>query len=114
MKFCGICDNMFYLNISQEDSNRLCYSCRHCGNVENVNEASTVVSILNTETRLKGKQVDFSHIINKYTKYDPTLPVMENGVCPNEKCKGTRILYMRYDDENLKFVYICSDCDTYW
>lgn len=105
---------MFYLNIHREDSNQLSYTCRYCGHVENVSESSTVVSIFSAETRQRGKQVDFSHIVNKYTKYDPTLPVMENGVCPNEKCKGNRILYMRFDDDDLLFLYLCSDCDTYW
>lgn len=113
MKFCPQCDNMFYLNISEEDPNKLCYSCRNCQFKEVIHEESTVISVLNTNIQ-SGNEVNFSHIINKYTKYDPTLPIMENGVCPNEKCKGKRILYMRYDYENLKYLYICSDCDNYW
>ena len=24
------------------------------------------------------------------------------------------ILYLRYDDANMKFVYICTKCDTVW
>ena len=24
------------------------------------------------------------------------------------------ILYLRYDDANMKFVYLCAHCDTIW
>ena len=26
----------------------------------------------------------------------------------------TDILYLRYDDANMKFVYICTHCNTVW
>jgi len=104
---------MYYLNISQEDPNKLIYYCRNCGFEDRVNEASNVIQVLNT-TVGPNKRIDFSHIVNKYTKYDPTLPLLENGECPNEKCGKRNILYMRYDDEALKFLYLCKDCDHIW
>ena len=24
------------------------------------------------------------------------------------------IIYIRYDDTNMKYIYLCSDCDTVW
>ena len=53
--------------------------------------------------------------INEYTKLDPTLPRVSNIKCPNDNCEDeTEVIYVRYDDINMKFVYICSECDTIW
>ena len=56
---------------------------------------------------------------------DPTLPRIYNMKCPNGECKtnkkednkeqqATEIIYIRYDDDDLKYVYICPTCDTNW
>jgi len=123
MKFCEKCDNMYYIGISAEDPNKINYYCRNCSFVDtNITEEG--ICVLNTQLK-KGEQ-KFSHIINKYTKIDPTLPRIYNMKCPNTECitnsaaaatttkKETEVIYMRYDDNNLKYLYICVDCDTVW
>jgi aspartate carbamoyltransferase regulatory subunit len=53
---------------------------------------------------------------------DPTLPRIYNIRCPNTACKTNEegektpaeVIYMRYDDENMKYLYICTTCDTTW
>ena len=117
MHFCTKCENMYYIRIDTEDANKLIYYCRNCGNEE---------SLLNTEnvcvlkTQLKKGQQNFTHIINKFTKLDPTLPRINRILCPNAEC-GTNtseepreIIYIRYDEVNMKYVYLCSTCDTVW
>lgn len=119
MKFCHNCDNMFYIGISATDSNKLTYYCRNCG-TEDASIANEGTYILNTELK-KGEQ-KFNHIINQYTKLDPTLPRIYTMKCPNMKCTTNtddksppaEIIYMRYDDDNLKYLYICSTCDHVW
>jgi hypothetical protein len=110
---------MYYIGINAEDPNKLTYYCRNCRHVdETITEEG--VCVLNTQLK-KGEQ-KFNHIINKYTKTDPTLPRMYNMVCPNPECqtnigadkKPTEVIYVRYDDDNLKYLYICSECDTTW
>ena len=62
----------------------------------------------------------YYHMINQYTKLDPTLPRIYNIQCPNSECGSNKenekreVVYMRYDDDNLKYVYICVVCDTVW
>ena len=79
--------------------------------------------VLNTQLK-KGEQ-KFNHIMNQYTKLDVTLPRIYNVKCPNQDCKTnhkadgesetpTEIIYVRYDDDNLKYLYICVECDTTW
>ena len=118
MKFCGICDNMYYVGINEKNHNELSYYCRNCGNVdENVTSENTCV----LDTQIKKGEQKYNHIINEYTKYDPTLPRLYNMECPNVACKThtdktvkSEVLYIRYDEENMKYLYMCSTCDTVW
>ena len=119
MKFCNVCDNMYYISISERNNNIMVYSCRNCGNIdESVSEEGACV----LKTQLKKGGQSFQHIVNKYTKLDPTLPRIYNIKCCNTDCitnqenskKTPEIIYIRYDDENMKYLYICVDCDTTW
>ena len=115
MHFCIECNNMYYIRISDDNSNKLIYYCRNCGNedhtltVDNVNISSIQVK---NEAQLNS--------INKYTKLDPTLPRISNVLCPDPECPTNKegvpreIIYIRYDDVNMKYVYLCSECDTVW
>jgi len=108
---------MYYIRIDGENPNKLVYYCRNCGNEDttlNVDNVS-VSKIQNSQGEQK-----FSHIINKYTKLDPTLPRISKILCPNQDCetntqhKPREIIYIRYDDVNMKYAYLCSTCDTVW
>ena len=76
--------------------------------------------ILNVQTN--NEEQHFNRIINKYTKHDPTLPRIYNMKCPNNKCKSNtntpptnpEVVYMRYNDADMKYLYICTDCDHTW
>ena len=119
MKFCVKCDNMYYIGVNSEDTNKLTYYCRVCGYVDDM-ITEEGVCVLNTQ--FKKSEQKFNHIINKYTKLDPTLPRIYNVKCPNATCKTNHaeakepaeVIYMRYDDANLKYIYICVECDTTW
>jgi hypothetical protein len=72
----------------------------------------------------------FAHVVNKYTKLDPTLPRIKTIRCPNDECisnklsaqssdpsvkkEETEVIYLRYDDTNLKYIYLCTKCDKVW
>ena len=117
MHFCNQCQNMYYISISASDTNKLVYYCRNCGNEDST---LSVDNVTVSKMQLKKSEQEFSHIINKYTKLDPTLPRINNILCPNTDCKTNtdeverEIIYIRYDDTNMKYVYLCSSCDTVW
>lgn len=120
MKFCNHCSNMLYISINEDDTNKLIYYCRNCGEKD---ESITEEGICVLNTQLKKGEQKFNHIINKYTKLDPTLPRIYNMKCPNVDCKSNNdssaagpceIIYIRYDDDNLKYLYLCSECDNIW
>ena len=124
MKFCKDCENMLYIRLLSEDSNKLIYYCRNCGNTyDNIDKDNVCVLNSNVNMHDKGYLQD----INEYTKLDPTLPRTQNIKCPNQSCPSNHtgddsskltnkneVIYLRYDDINLNYVYICTQCDTTW
>jgi len=117
MHFCSNCSNMYYIRINADDTNKLVYYCRNCGNEDKL---LAVENVCVSKTQIKKNEQTFTHIINKYTKLDPTLPRIKNVLCPNPDCATNtkdaerEIIYIRYDDTNMKYVYLCSTCDTVW
>tara|TARA_Y100001970_G_C14251685_1_gene872345 strand:- start:2036 stop:2362 length:327 start_codon:yes stop_codon:yes gene_type:complete len=106
---------MYYLRNLKDD--KLYYYCRHCGKEEyNLSQNNFKVFKYDSETKIKNKS------INEYTKYDPTLPHLTSIKCPNESCSTNRsdnpdkpdVLYIRYDDKNMSYMYMCCLCDFSW
>jgi len=122
MHFCEKCDNMYYLKIAEEDSNTLIYYCRNCGN-EDTTLTKENICVLDTTVRETEKR--YTQTINEYTKYDPTLPRITTIRCPNDVCPSNKevgdgeepereVIYIRYDDINMKYIYMCAKCNTIW
>ena len=119
MKFCTQCDNMYYIGLNVDDPNKLQYYCRNCNFIDDsiCTDGGCILNTQKSQTIQKK-----NHIVNKYTKLDPSLPRMHNMDCPNPNCNSNKegnkskpeIVYLRYDDNNLKYLYICTVCDTTW
>ena len=114
IRFCDICDNKLYHQI---DSDSLVYFCRVCGEKT---KAVNDVCVLNINySNDDSKPIE--HVINKYTKHDPSLPHISLP-CPSEKCKSNLesnnqkpdIIYIRYNNEQMKHIYMCTLCDFTW
>jgi len=108
---------MYYISISEDNPNKLSHYCRNCGHKDDsITQEGGCVLV----THLKSTQKTFRHIVNPYTKLDPTLPRMYNLPCPNIQCKthtnekDREVLYIRYDEDNLKYLYMCAVCDEVW
>jgi len=137
MRFCKNCNNLYYIKIYQggddekddDEEDRLIYYCRKCGDKDDTLMSSLDNMCVSKSTK-NDNEGSYKYIVNKYTKYDPTLPRITGIKCPNIDCKthsqndgeskegeeaiNNEVLYLRYDDSNMKFVYICIDCDTVW
>lgn len=118
MHFCNKCENMYYIKIDEKNTNKLIYYCRKCGNENDLFNTDNVTIL---STNIKKSEDSFTHIINKYTKLDPTLPRTDKVLCPNKDCETNidkamkrEIIYIRYNDIEMKYVYLCSTCDTVW
>ena len=118
MYFCEKCENMYYVHIDS-DTAAITHFCRNCGNTNN--------SVLNNTNTVYEYDVDknsafkLANSLNQYTKYDPTLPRSNTIVCPNKECPSVgnsdinnEIVYIKYDEKNIKFIYLCCNCDKSW
>lgn len=118
MKFCEVCQNMLYITLNDEDN--LNYYCRNCGYNE---DCKTSVCISSSSDIMKSAN-SYRNVINPYTKFDPTLPRVSNIPCPNDGCSTNKeaasekaereVIYFRYDNKNMKYMYLCCVCDTSW
>lgn len=116
INFCKCCENILYLYSNEE--NELYLACKVCGNKEEYEDKEDKCIYSNDF------DLDFSETINnnKYINFDNTLPVIENNKnikCPNEDCEcnkdaPSKITYIKYDDDNLKYIYICKLCGQKW
>ena len=106
---------MFYVSLSEE--NDLEYYCKNCDHKEThkKNEGSVCV--------IDDNKIDdftkYSQYINKYVKYDPTLPRVDNIKCTNQNCSKkedakNEVIYIKYDMLNMKYLYYCCHCDHFW
>lgn len=182
MQFCSECHNMYYLKIKDENEevgNTLIYYCRNCGH-EDVSLSTTNICV--SDMQIQSSEKQYSHIVNEYTKHDPTLPRINTIKCPNQDCSSNlsmkgggagetskkaatikpktttkkpktqkkdsliaadadedaadaddlemnmdenrivgndiqnnqEVIYIRYDDINMKYVYLCVHCNTTW
>lgn len=124
MHFCNKCDNMYYIRINENDHNKLVYYCRNCGNVD---DALSMTNLCVSKTKIRQNKQIYSHMINEYTKNDVTLPRTKTIKCPNQDCKSNKkkeneneneaqqeVIYLRYDDINMKYIYMCVNCNTTW
>ena len=122
MHFCEKCNNMYYLKIDNDDSNQLIYYCRNCGNEDKILNKENICVL---ETTVRETEERQTQTINEYTKYDPTLPRISTIRCPNDECPSNldeadpkkeerEVIYIRYDDVNMKYIYMCAKCNTIW
>ena len=118
MKFCSTCNNMYYISVSETEVDKLEYYCRNCGNKDDASDIPGTMSVSNVQ--LVNDVTSMSHIINKYTKLDPSLPRIDHIPCPNPECSTNtsdakrEVIYIRYDETNIKYVYLCATCDYTW
>ena len=114
INFCNDCDNMMFLYTDEDD--QLYHGCKACGNIEHMLPDSSKCVYNNSQL-----QIDKSEIINtnEYITHDITLPSItsnKNIKCMNSDCDAeeTKITYIKYDNENMKYLYICNHCGHKW
>ena len=121
--FCTQCDNLLNTKIVKneteeqeegeevEQTRELIYFCEKCDYYEKKETTDSSVFHLNYNLDV----IKRNHIVNEYTAFDSTLPKALGIKCPNDTCpprksKKPEIRYIKYDDTNMKYIYICIDC----
>ena len=133
MHFCENCGNMYYIELNKNNADSLIYYCRNCQN-KNDKLIQELNNFCVSKTHII-QNTSHGNVINEYTHLDPTLPrVKFNMDCPNPECdsnkkssdeskstneageetKPKEIIYLRYNDSGMKYVYLCGVCKTHW
>jgi DNA-directed RNA polymerase subunit M/transcription elongation factor TFIIS len=120
MHFCSNCKNMYYIKLSDTDNNELVYYCRNCGNNDKLLHSENICV---SKVKLNHNSQKMNLFINNFTKLDPTLPRSNTIKCPHEECitntkdyddANREVIFIRYDDVNMKYIYLCCKCDFTW
>lgn len=135
MKFCDYCENMLYVIV--DDDKELKYQCKNCNFVnvivttDKVDDDGQPITVLKQTYTNEIKHIEcnecvmdinyvddarnYNQYMNKNIKYDKTLPHVNNIKCPSSGCtKETDTIYIKYDTKNMKYLYFCCNCDTFW
>lgn len=113
MEFCNICDNMLYV---QHNGDRIIHKCNCCGKeVDDFGSSSKCIS----KTKFYQKGVSYQQHISEYVFEDPTLPRTDIIQCTNKECSkpkdaANNVIYIKYDHNNLLYLYFCSYCKHHW
>ena len=115
MKFCAVCDNVYFIKVNENKD--MVYFCKNCANEEVQKKENGSICIIDDSK--VDDTTKYSQYVNKYLKYDPTLPRVNNIPCPNVKCtkpsgEENEVIYLKYDHINMKFMYYCCHCEHFW
>lgn len=113
MKFCPKCENLLYLDTKTDKLLRI---CRTCDYQEEDTQGGLAMETIVQERTSEGYKI----LLNEFTRQDPTLPHVTTLPCPRSACptnvKGQQkdVIIIKYDAQNLKFLYICNVCGEQW
>jgi len=116
LKFCPVCDNYLYMQTDPEFQT-LVRICRACGHKDDDQRGGLVMEMMVQERSAEGYKI----LLNEFTRRDPRLPhIRKNIKCPNGGCDSNKgasdpdIIYIKYDNVNLLYLYICDICGEQW
>ncbi len=99
-------------DVSEFKVNRMCVTCGHTQE----EKKGLVMEIIINE-----KDSDaYKLFVNEHTKDDARYPHIKTLKCPNGECMSRQpggssdVIYIKYDTVNMKFLYICTTCNTQW
>lgn len=113
MKFCDVCDNMLYIKSDAEGLTR--YACKNCGNSQEMGGDVVVIS----DTQVTDDSIKYMRYVTPLVKHDPTMPHVSNIACRNSACTRADgqehdVIVVKYDYNNLRFLYMCAHCSAFW
>lgn len=116
LKFCPVCDNYLYMEVDA-NGEELTRVCRKCGHKEQDINGGLVMEMMIQQKSSEGYKI----LLNEFTRKDPRLPhIRKNISCPNVTCdsnngvKEPDVIYIKYDQVNLMYLYICDICGEKW
>jgi len=110
-----MCPTCKYALTAVVENDNLQRKCRECGYLEKDIKGlihETLVKEMTSKT--------YEILVNEFTRQTPTLPYKRDLKCPNSKCASNtgnvekKVFYLKYNDTDMKYVYLCANCDQTW
>lgn len=119
MDFCEFCNNMYYIKekSDNDDTQDLIYYCKNCGSEKEIKNSQESRKILSNDCdTIQSKYLQY---INPNIIYDLTIPHVNNVNCTNDNCtkkptESNDVMYIKYDHQNIKYLYFCTYCKYFW
>lgn len=113
MEFCDQCENMLYV---RSNGQNVIHECNFCHKEFDIFKSKTTCISKKSLNKSDNLQTP---CINKHVFTDPTLPVVSNIACTNKSCtkpekEPNKVVYIRYDTSNMKYLYHCRHCQETW
>lgn len=126
MNFCKTCGNMLYMSIRVEEGGggdgggarpRITSSCKSCGSSSELDKQQCTAAMFSTN--YGDDQMAYKQFMTPHITHDPTLPHASDIECINPNCgrpedKPRDVIYVKYDRDNLKYMYHCTHCKEFW
>ena len=135
MKFCPECETYLITEIlNDENTNKiLSYKCKNCSysQVIDIVKEPEYKCVYSHTYNLNKTNIDKNSL--KFLCNDPTLPHVDNILCPNIQCITNKttinsellendktknnlnnFLYIMLNESNLTFLYQCCNCNHTW
>lgn len=129
MSYCPKCENFLFADSKGKELKRV---CRTCGYTKADESGGLIMETIVQERSSEGYKI----LLNEFTRQDPTLPHVATLPCPNtdgyevQDIDGTikkvnrcptvdgraprDVIIIKYDNQNMKFIYICNVCGRQW
>jgi len=116
MEFCDFCCNMLYIRDEENNRYLVQYYCKNCGFNKPISEESKTIPVIRN---MYTNENNHARYLNPDLVHDPTIPHVDNIPCPNENCSRKSdekqdVIFMKYDVNQIKFVYMCVHCKMFW
>ena len=116
MEFCDFCSNMLYIRDEETNRYQVQYYCKNCGFNKPISEERKTIPVIRN---MYTNENNHARYLNPDLVHDPTIPHVDNIPCPNEACTRAAdqtpdVIFMKYDVNQIKFVYMCVHCKTFW
>lgn len=113
MEFCDVCDNMLYI---KNNGAKITHKCNCCGKEFDIFQSKTTCISKKALNKSETLQIPY---VNEHVFSDPTLPLVSHISCTNPKCTRPtddpqKVVYIRYDTPNMKYLYHCRYCFSSW
>ena len=115
--FCSECYNLTFIYLNEDK--QLIHHCKSCSKSEPFTGDNPCINSINFKTYDIAESINH----NQYITHDITLPHINgnhNIKCTNQECisikenKESSVTYIKYDPENMKYIYICNYCGQKW